>query len=146
MKNIQHSLETLHSERDKKPLTERENKFDKMLTQEHRNNSYKNLHPSHMRQKSIISLGNTLPRPASTDRLKVVVPKEPIITALYNVKMNFNINKDIINNNFLSGLSTSRLFNKTKKNNLDKIYLTSQKYKPKSKEKSVGAFWLRYFL
>jgi hypothetical protein len=135
----------MHHERDgismkKQPLTDRENKFNKMLTAEHRNNSLKNLHPTSMRQKSIISLANTMPRPASTDRLKIVLPTDPHhITAMYNVKMNFNINKDVINNNYVTNpLTSTKLFsNNGTKKNLEKLYLSKQQNRPKSKEKYI---------
>jgi hypothetical protein len=109
-----------------------------MLSSEHRNNSLKNIHPTSMRQKSIISLGNSMPRPASTDRLKIVLPNDPPhITAMYNVKMNFNINKDVINNNYVSGYPSTKLFTNSGKKSLDKLYITKQLYKPKSKEKYI---------
>jgi hypothetical protein len=139
LKNIQNTMESSYSDRDismKRALTDRENKFKQLLTNEKRNNSLKNLYPSTKYKRGDDSPSNVLmPKPVSSERFKIILPKDTQIATLYNVKMNLNFNNDIYNNNYLSNITTPRSSEKkTNTKALEKLYLTHKTF---SKEKLI---------
>jgi hypothetical protein len=126
-------------ERDnKRPLTDRENKFNNKTLGDTRNHSVRNLQSARFIKKPEISLSTkNIQRPASTDRFKPTYPNtEPQITAMYNVKMNFNINKDIFNNNYINNLGSKVNF-QPHTTKADKLSLTKKLYETKTKEKYI---------
>jgi hypothetical protein len=120
LKNL-HCVTESNNEKETRPVTDRGNKFNSKL-QESRNYSVKNLQTNRYIKKPEMSTK----RPASTERSKPTEPQQ--ITAMYNVKMNFNIGKEIFNNNFISNLS------KGPTTKSDKLSMTKKIYESKGKD------------